>query len=39
MVEAPWKRAFVEELCAFLNGAHDDQVDPACAAFVPSCAV
>jgi predicted phage terminase large subunit-like protein len=33
MVEGPWNRAFVEELCAFPNGAHDDQVDAASAAF------
>lgn len=33
LVEAPWNRAFVEELCAFPNGAHDDQVDAASAAF------
>ncbi len=32
-VEAPWNHAFVEELCAFPNGAHDDQVDAASAAF------
>jgi len=33
MVEAPWNSAFVEELCAFPNGAHDDQVDAVSAAF------
>lgn len=33
MLEAPWNHAFVEELCAFPNGAHDDQVDAASAAF------
>ena len=33
LVEGPWNRAFVEELCAFPNGAHDDQVDAASAAF------
>jgi predicted phage terminase large subunit-like protein len=33
LVEAPWNRAFIEELCAFPNGAHDDQVDAASAAF------
>jgi predicted phage terminase large subunit-like protein len=33
MVEATWNGAFVEELCAFPNGAHDDQVDAASAAF------
>jgi predicted phage terminase large subunit-like protein len=33
LVEAAWNRAFVEELCAFPNGAHDDQVDAASAAF------
>jgi predicted phage terminase large subunit-like protein len=33
MVEAPWNQAFVEELCAFPNGAHDDQVDAVSAAF------
>lgn len=31
--KADWNRAFVEELCAFPNGAHDDQVDAAAAAF------
>ena len=33
LVEAPWNRDFVDELCAFPNGAHDDQVDAASAAF------
>jgi predicted phage terminase large subunit-like protein len=33
LVDAPWNDAFVEELCAFPNGAHDDQVDAASAAF------
>ena len=32
MVEAPWNKAYVDEL-AFPNGAHDDQVDDSCAAF------
>jgi predicted phage terminase large subunit-like protein len=33
LLEAPWNRDFVDELCAFPNGAHDDQVDAASAAF------
>ena len=33
LVEAVWNVAFVEELCAFPNAAHDDQVDAAAAAF------
>ena len=33
LVEGQWNRAFIEELCAFPNGAHDDQVDAASAAF------
>ncbi len=33
LVEAPWNQAFIEELCAFPSGAHDDQVDAASAAF------
>jgi predicted phage terminase large subunit-like protein len=33
LVEGPWNRTFIEELCAFPNGAHDDQVDAASAAF------
>jgi predicted phage terminase large subunit-like protein len=33
LVEGAWNRAFIDELCAFPNGAHDDQVDAASAAF------
>lgn len=33
LVEGPWNQAFIDELCAFPNGAHDDQVDAASAAF------
>jgi predicted phage terminase large subunit-like protein len=33
LVEGQWNRAFIDELCAFPNGAHDDQVDAASAAF------
>ena len=33
LVGGPWNPVFVEELCAFPNGAHDDQVDAASAAF------
>jgi predicted phage terminase large subunit-like protein len=33
LVEASWNTAFIDELCAFPNGAHDDQVDAATAAF------
>jgi predicted phage terminase large subunit-like protein len=33
LVEAAWNTAFIDELCAFPNGAHDDQVDAATAAF------
>jgi predicted phage terminase large subunit-like protein len=33
LAEGPWNRMFIEELCAFPNGAHDDQVDAASAAF------
>jgi predicted phage terminase large subunit-like protein len=33
LLKAPWNDKFVEELCAFPNGAHDDQVDAATAAF------
>ena len=33
LVEGQWNQAFIDELCAFPNGAHDDQVDAASAAF------
>jgi predicted phage terminase large subunit-like protein len=33
LVAGDWNQAFVDELCAFPNGAHDDQVDAASAAF------
>jgi predicted phage terminase large subunit-like protein len=33
LVEGPWNQAFIDELCAFPNGAHDDQVDAVAAAF------
>jgi predicted phage terminase large subunit-like protein len=33
MLEASWNDAFVDELCAFPNGAHDHQVDAVCGAF------
>ena len=33
LLEGPWNQTFVEELCAFPAGAHDDQVDAASAAF------
>ncbi len=33
LVEGAWNKIFIEELCAFPNGAHDDQVDAASAAF------
>jgi predicted phage terminase large subunit-like protein len=33
LVESDWNKDFVEELCAFPKGAHDDQVDAASAAF------
>ncbi len=29
LLEAPWNRAFLDELQAFPNGSHDDQVDAA----------
>lgn len=34
LVEAHWNRDFVGELCAFPEGAHDDQVDGASGAFL-----
>lgn len=33
LIEGQWNQAFIDELCAFPNGAHDDQVDAASAAF------
>ena len=33
LIEGAWNLPFVEELCAFPNAAHDDQVDAAAAAF------
>lgn len=33
LVEGQWNRAFIEDLCACPNGAHDDQVDAASTAF------
>jgi predicted phage terminase large subunit-like protein len=33
LIAGPWNTAFIEELCAFPNSAHDDQVDAAAAAF------
>ena len=33
LLEGSWNERFVEELCAFPNGAHDDQVDAAAAGF------
>src|ERR1700758_2988167 len=32
LLEGPWNQRFIDELCAFPNGAHDDQVDAATAA-------
>ena len=34
VVRGPWNRAFLDELCTFPNGKHDDQVDAAALAFV-----
>lgn len=33
LVEAGWNEKFIDELCAFPNATHDDQVDAASAAF------
>ena len=33
LLEAAWNEKFIDELCSFPNGAHDDQVDAASAAF------
>lgn len=32
LVKAPWNRKFVEQLCSFPNGKHDDMVDAAAGA-------
>jgi predicted phage terminase large subunit-like protein len=37
MAQGDWNKSFVDELCAFPNGAHDDQVDAASAAFRARC--
>lgn len=34
LVRGPWNGAFIDELCAFDKGEHDDQVDAASGAFV-----
>jgi predicted phage terminase large subunit-like protein len=34
LVRGPWNADFVDELCAFPDGAHDDQVDAASGAFI-----
>jgi predicted phage terminase large subunit-like protein len=33
LVQGDWNQAFIDELCAFPKGSHDDQVDAAAAAF------
>ena len=33
LVEGAWNKAFIEELCAFPNASHDDQVDAVSAGF------
>ena len=33
LIESPWNETFIDELCAFPNAAHDDQVDAVSAAF------
>jgi predicted phage terminase large subunit-like protein len=34
---ADWNKAFIDELCGFPKGAHDDQVDAAAAAYRALC--
>jgi predicted phage terminase large subunit-like protein len=34
LIRGPWNKAFLDELCTFPNGKHDDQVDAAALAFV-----
>jgi predicted phage terminase large subunit-like protein len=33
LIQGPWIGAFLDELCAFPEGAHDDQVDATSGAF------
>lgn len=33
LVQAPWNKDYVDELCLFPNGTHDDQVDASALAF------
>jgi predicted phage terminase large subunit-like protein len=33
LIEGSWNQAFIDELCSFPNGSHDDRVDAASAAF------
>lgn len=33
LVRAPWNEAYIQELCAFPTGKHDDQVDASAVAF------
>ena len=33
LVRGPWNQAYLDELCAFPNGRHDDQVDGSAVAF------
>jgi len=37
LVNGPWNQDFIEELCAFPHGGHDDQVNAAAAAFRALC--
>ena len=34
LAEGPWNSCFIEELCLFPNGTHDDQVDASSGAFL-----
>ena len=33
LAQAEWNQDYIDEMCAFPNGGHDDQVDATCAAF------
>lgn len=33
LIKGPWNAAYLDELCAFPTGAHDDQVDASSGAF------